>query len=274
MGRILRVVVAAIMTVAGAAPSASGAAVSAPVRVSTGRVTLAAHDQVRVPVACHRQKRSCRGELVLGQQQLCSGVPVGDPSCQVVLGRGRFAIAAGKRQAVAVRRVAGAQAVSQRSDSVDVIATPYLERGRGYPVTERSRRVRLLAPLVISRPAVVPEVTTLYRLTQKEQGARALAHLPLTTTGSRVEVVGVEVPLHRDRFLPFVTHPRSFVVAGTRWHGEVPITSDEPRAGSVTAARLVACAGDVCSSFGNSLRVSSDPAEGPICRLSPPRRLA
>jgi hypothetical protein len=254
----------------GIAAAPSSAAPSQPVRIVDRAVTLSAHDRVGVEVACLRA-RACRGEVVLGQQQLCSYDPVPDPRCQVVVGRGRFSLAPGERRRVTVRRVAGPGALSNDPDAVDVTATPYLRAGGLRRVGRRSRSLRLIAPAVVVRPGVAPTVTAVRRLFS---GALLVsARVPLTTTASRVDLAGTTAELHQYTSTGYVTAPTSFAVGGARWHGQTPAIDDAPESGDWIPTRLVACAGERCTETDERRLVGSDPSMGPICRLPRATRL-
>jgi hypothetical protein len=236
----------------------------APVAVVDRSVTLREHDRVRLRVSCRRTHRRCVGELVLGSG-FCDMHPVG-PDCQIVIGRGRFDIPPGRHRAVTVRRVPGAQANSSRPDVLPVSATPYLHPTRNPRRGSRTRGVLLRAPAGLARPAVGPAVTKV----ATSWGLRALlahAHVPLGTTGARVELPGSTIALHQSMYSGYVTHESSFAVGAAYWHGQEPLGPASPRPGQQLASRLVACAAGVCGTADRTLSVSDGDYMGPICRL-------
>jgi hypothetical protein len=188
------------------------------------------------------------------------------PTCQVVIGRGRFDIPPGRRRSVMVRRVAGAGARASRADAVDVAATPYLHPRSSPPVGLRTRRVRLHAPPGLSRPAV-PTAVIEVAPSVKARALVAFANVPTASTEARVELPGATVPLHRDMFRGYLTSGSSFAVGGARWHGQVPADAATPRTGQRIASRLVTCAAAACAPVDRPIVVSQDVDLVPICRL-------
>lgn len=245
------------------------AASPAPVEVVSQEVVLARHDRARVVLRCNRSGRPCRGVLTLGVPR-CGG-PALDPRCLVPLGRRSFAIGARATRRVVVPRNVAGEHVAGRPDALVVHAAPSLRRRAPARITRPTREVRLVAPASLARPALALELRFAERLVHDRHAVRFEAAAPRGTTSVTVQLDGRSAELHPRGSGPYVVGRRSFAVAGTIWHGELPVAEGELRAGERVRYRLLACDDAGCTETPGEITLGRDRSRDPqpICRLRP-----
>ena len=244
-------------------------------KVVSKTVTLSRADVAPIAVRCSRT-RACRGVLELGVP--LRHQPVSCSTCNLRIGLAHFRIGAGRTRRVRVHR-SGPEDVSAAADRLDVFALAHLDGEKlGMNArARRQRRVRLMAPAELPRPAVGLSFVDVVSRWGLDGGAddnalRFRVHAARGTDAVRVELAGRGVDLHFDMTDgPYVVPRGSFAPGGTAFHGELPIGRDEFHYGQRYEMNVNACHASTCEAL-DEFREIDRGAYGygdPICRLTP-----